>query len=162
MRIIGIDPGLAKTGYAVIDCENGRRAKLRKSGLIKTTPKDETHDRLAKIYEEVYNLLELGTIQEVVIEEAVFARGIIAGIKLGQSRGVIMLAVSQLQLPLAQYGPTTIKKIVAGKGNRGKDIVQEAVRRHLKLDEPMKEDEADAAATVLCHLASEYDYVFTP
>ena len=161
MKILGIDPGLAKTGYAIIECENGRRAKLRRSGLIKTTPKQETHDRLAKIYEAVYDLMEIG-IQEVVIEEAVFARGIIAGIKLGQSRGVIMLAVSQLQLPLAQYAPTTIKKIVAGKGNRGKDIVQEAVRRHLKLKSTMQEDEADAAATALCHLASEHGYVFTP
>lgn len=152
MRILGIDPGTATVGYGLIE-ENEGQLKVITYGAIVTAPKDgDTARRLQIIYEKLNDLLETYEPDQAAVEELFFGRNITTAIKVGQARGVLLLALANAGIPLAEYSPPKIKESVSGYGNASKQQVQFMVQNILGLDElPKPDDAADGLAVALTH-----------
>src|SRR5665213_2733651 len=156
MRVFGIDCGTEFTGYGVVevDCD-ARMLRLMPlaSGTIRLSKKDKTPHRLAQIYRELIALMELHQPEIVAIEEVFFSANAKSALKLGQVRGVAMLAAATCELPVAEYAPLTIKSSVVGYGLAAKEQVQFMVCRLLDLEvAPKPADAADALAIAICHI----------
>jgi crossover junction endodeoxyribonuclease RuvC len=159
MRVFGIDCGTEYTGYGVVETTGGGSsaglAGLRHlcAGAIKLNKKDHTPVRLAQVYAELTTLLGHWQPQVVAIEEVFFSANAKSALKLGQVRGVAMLAAANCSLPVAEYAPLTIKSAVVGYGLAAKEQVQFMVARLLELEEaPKPADAADALAIAICHI----------
>ncbi len=156
MRVVGIDCGTEFTGYGVVDLhEDAVRQALRPvhSGTIRLSRKSSTPERLARIYVELMGVLELYRPDAVAIEEVFFAANAKSALKLGQVRGVAMLAAANSGLSVAEYAPLSIKSAVVGYGLAAKEQVQFMVVRLLALEHaPDSADAADALAVAICHL----------
>lgn len=151
MRILGIDPGTATTGYGIIDVLDGEM-KMVTYGVIRTRPETEMSERLLKLHTELSALLAKYRPETAGIEELFFGRNVTTAITVGQARGVILLALSQAKLPIGEYSPPKIKNAVAGYGNAAKAQVQLMVRHLLNLDEtPRPDDAADGLAVAITH-----------
>lgn len=151
MRIIGIDPGTATTGYGIIDGAEGEMAVVA-YGVIRTSAKDETPRRLQKIYEEVSDLIVEFQPDAAAVEEVFFGRNITTAISVGQARGVLILALANAGLPIGEYSPPKIKDAVTGYGKADKHQVQLMVRNLLNLTEtPRPDDAADGLAVAITH-----------
>lgn len=154
-RIIGIDPGSALCGWAVIEAEPGRQGKLVASGCIKTSPKDTTAKRLELLYNELQIVIKKYHPHEGAVEELFFVQNIKTGIVVGQARGAILLALSKAGLPIFEYKPTVVKMALTGYGRAEKKQVQSMVKCILRLEEAIVQDDtADAVAIALCHAQS--------
>ena len=154
MRILGIDPGYGSTGFGLIEADRGQYSLLR-CGAITTPPNTEFSWRLEVIYEDMRRLLEIGKPDAVAIEELFFGQNVTTGIGVAQSRGVILLAIRQANLPIYSYKPMQVKQAVVGYGNATKHQVQDMTRRLLRLEKmPKPDDAADAIAIALCHARS--------
>jgi len=154
MRILGIDPGYGITGFGLIEADRGQYSLLR-CGAITTPPNTEFSWRLEVIYEDMRRLLEIGKPDAVAIEELFFGQNVTTGIGVAQSRGVILLAIRQANLPIYSYKPMQVKQAVVGYGNATKHQVQDMTRRLLRLEKmPKPDDAADAIAIALCHARS--------
>ncbi len=151
MRILGIDPGTATTGYGVLDRQYNRYGVVD-FGIIETTPDCPMPERLKKIYEGVTWLIKHYEPDEMAIEELFFNRNTTTAISVGQARGVIILAAAQNQLPVSEYTPLQVKQAITGYGNAEKKQVQFMVKNILQLDHiPKPDDAADALAIAVCH-----------
>lgn len=149
MRVLGIDPSLASTGWALLSVDH-HGPELLDNGTIKTSPKDTREGRLSDIHLTVARILETHTVERIAYE-----RGMLYGVKGGQAalavaeaRGAILVAIAHRR-DVVQLSPGTLKRAVTGKGNASKAEVQEAVARILRLDAVLGEDESDAAAAAL-------------
>ena len=156
MRVFGIDCGTEFTGYGVVemDCE-ARLPKLMHlaAGTIRLNKKEKTPQRLAQVYAELVGLITLHEPECVAIEEVFFSANAKSALKLGQVRGVAMLAAATCGLPVAEYAPLSIKSSVVGYGLAAKEQVQFMVMRLLELDHaPDSPDAADALAIAICHI----------
>jgi crossover junction endodeoxyribonuclease RuvC len=156
MRVFGIDCGTEFTGYGVVETVDSARAqKLTPlcSGAIRLSKRDHPPVRLAQVYAELTALLQLWQPEVVAIEEVFFSANAKSALKLGQVRGVAMLAAANCGLPVAEYAPLTIKSSVVGYGLAAKEQVGFMVARLLELDEPPQPaDAADALAIAICHI----------
>ncbi len=156
MRVFGIDCGTEFTGYGVVEVDaSGREVRLRHlcAGAVKLNKKDRTPVRLLQVYTELSALLQLWQPEVVAIEEVFFSANAKSALKLGQVRGVAMLAAAACCLPVAEYSPLTIKSSVVGYGLAAKEQVQFMVTRLLELEEaPKSPDAADALAIAICHI----------
>lgn len=156
MRVFGVDCGTEFTGYGVVEVDSaGRMPKLRSlcAGAIRLNKRDSTPARLAQVYAELSALLEIWTPDMVAIEEVFFAANAKSALKLGQVRGVAILAAANRCLPVAEYAPLAIKSAVVGYGLAAKEQVQFMVARLLELSEiPEPPDAADALAIAICHI----------
>jgi len=152
VRILGIDPGTATVGYGVIEEQDGQLVMVS-CGAIKTTPSDGTAaERLQIIYAELNNLLEQFRPDSAAVEQLFFGRNITTAISVGQARGVLLLALANAGIPVAEYSPPKIKEAVSGYGNATKQQVQYMVQNILNLDEiPRPDDAADGLAVALTH-----------
>jgi crossover junction endodeoxyribonuclease RuvC len=152
--ILGIDPGIATTGYGII-VENQGEPQVRAYGVI-TTPADEPlPTRLARLYEQLCALIGQHGPTAVAVEELFFARNARTALTVGHARGVVLLAVAQAGLPLYQYKPAEVKLAVTGYGGADKRQIQEMVRLLLGLETvPQPDDAADALALAVCHFHS--------
>ncbi len=152
MRIIGIDPGTARVGYGVIEERDGDPVMVG-CGIIKTAPSDgTTAERLQIIFTELNKLLDEFRPDSAAVEELFFGRNITTAIKVGQARGVLLLALANAGLPVAEYSPPKIKEAVSGYGNASKQQVQFMVKNMLDLEEiPRPDDAADGLAVALTH-----------
>ena len=152
MRIIGIDPGTASVGFGIIDEEDGE-LNVVKYGVIRTRPKDgDASIRLQIIYHELNELLNTYRPDVAAVEELFFGRNISTAIQVGQARGVLLLALANSQIPVAEYSPPKIKEAVSGYGNASKEQVQYMVQNLLDLEEkPKPDDAADGLAVALTH-----------
>ena len=152
MRIIGIDPGTASVGFGIIDEEDGR-LNVVKYGVIRTQPKDgDASKRLQIIYRELNEILNTYRPDAAAVEELFFGRNISTAIQVGQARGVILLALANSQITVAEYSPPKIKEAVSGYGNASKEQVQYMVQNLLDLEEkPKPDDAADGLAVALTH-----------
>jgi crossover junction endodeoxyribonuclease RuvC len=158
MIVLGIDPGLATTGFAVVEEVHGKMI-LRDSGCIRTPAGIPEHERLVMIYDGVAELLKRHEIQEVVIEQLFFNTNVTTALSVGQARGVAMLAAARHNKPIAEYTPLQVKQAVAGYGRADKTQVQRMVQSLMGLKDVIRPDDAaDAAAICLCHLQT---YKFT-
>ena len=152
MRVLGIDPGTAITGYAVVD-ENRGRLSLVAMGVITTPAKTPLPSRLQTIHNSLQELIATHVPDRAAVEELFFSRNARTAMSVGHARGVTLLALADADLPIAEYTPMQIKQAVTGYGNAGKHQVQEMVRMLLNLsDVPKPDDAADAAAVAICYL----------
>lgn len=149
---MGLDPGTAIVGYGVIE-ERDERVALVTYGAIKTSPKDgDTSHRLLMIFEAINELINEYQPDSAAVEELFFGRNITTAIKVGQARGVLLLALAIAGLSVAEYSPPKIKEAVSGYGKATKEQVQFMVKNILKLEEiPKPDDAADGLAVAITH-----------
>lgn len=161
MKILGIDPGYATTGFGLIEAEGGQYRLLR-YGVI-TTPADLTFpQRLKILYDDTVQLLQALTPEAVAVEELFWGRNITTGIGVSHGRGVILLAIEQAGLPLFEYTPMQVKQAVVGYGKAEKSQVMDMTRRILKMSAVARPDDAaDAIAIALCHGRSSSSRLFS-
>ena len=156
MRVFGIDCGTEFTGYGVVEVDDTTRIpKLRPlcAGAVRLSKKDRAPVRLLQVYVELSALLQLWQPEVVAIEEVFFSANAKSALKLGQVRGVAMLAAATCNKPVAEYAPLSIKSAVVGYGLAAKEQVQFMVKRLLCLElAPDSADSADALAIAICHL----------
>lgn len=152
MRLLGIDPGVAITGYSIVE-EISNDFCLIDSGCIRTKSDLPPEQRLEAIYNRVTELITEFKPQALSIEKIFFSKNVRTAFQVGEARGVIILAASKSSLTLFEYTPLQVKQAVAGYGKADKGQVQRMVKMLLRLTEiPAVDDEADAMAVALCHL----------
>lgn len=153
MRVLGIDCGTEYTGYGVVDLLADDRLVCIACGAIKLSPRQPMPARLARIYCQLQEIISEHQPDRMAIEDVFYAVNVKSALKLGQVRGVAMLAAASAGLEVAEYSPLSIKSAVVGYGKAEKHQVQQMVTRLLKLDEiPEPADVADALAIAICHL----------
>jgi crossover junction endodeoxyribonuclease RuvC len=151
-RVLGLDPGIAIMGYGIIDNNEGELTTVG-YGVLTTTPKHSTPERLRTLYEGIIDLIECHEPTEVAVELFV-ARNLKTALIVGQARGVALLAAANKCLPVYEYSPLMVKQKVTGYGRGEKRQVQEMVRMQLGLDcIPEPDDAADALAVAICHIS---------
>ena len=151
LLILGIDPGLAKIGYGLVE-RNGNKFSLIKYGLISTSSDKTDVKRLEIIYSEVNNIIEKYKPEQMAIEELFFNKNVKTAIRVGQARGVLLLCGARGGLDVEEYTPLQIKQAVVGYGRAKKHQVQQMVKALLNLKEiPESDDAADALAVSICH-----------
>lgn len=150
MTVIGIDPGIERLGYAVLEIANNEITPLS-YGLIstlKTTPKNE---RLLQIYNDVKELIEKHKPECLSVETLIFAKNVKTALVVSEVRGVILLLSSQFGLPLYEFTPLQVKTGMTGYGRSSKSQIQKAVKMILNLAEtPKPDDVSDAIAIAIC------------
>jgi len=156
MRVFGIDCGTEITGFGVVEPdEGGREARLvcKALGAIRLKKTKTTPERLEQVFRELTAELERWQPDAVAIEEVFYSLNAKTALKLGQVRGVALLAAASKGLPVAEYAPLKIKSSVVGYGLAKKEQVQFMVARLLGLSElPQPADAADALAIAICHI----------
>jgi crossover junction endodeoxyribonuclease RuvC len=156
MRVFGVDCGTEYTGYGVVEMHHtAREPRLIyvAAGTIRLNKKEKTPLRLAQVYRELTALMMLHAPDCVAIEDVFFSANVKSALKLGQVRGVAMLAAATCGLTVAEYAPLSIKSSVTGYGLAAKEQVQFMVTRLLALDGPPESpDAADALAIAICHI----------
>ena len=154
MLVLGVDPGLATTGYGLVrQVESGLQAVAY--GVVTTSAKRPLTERLQQLYRELSALIQLYYPDESAIEELFFSRNVRTAMSVGQARGVILLALADAGLTVTEYTPLTIKQAVSGFGGADKIQIQTMVKMLLKLESiPRPDDAADALAIAICHLHS--------
>jgi len=153
MRVLGIDCGGEYTGYGVVEMFSAGELVCLTWGAIKLSPREPLARRLSRIYDGLGALIGEHRPDEVAIEGIFYALNVKSALKLGQVRGVAMLAAAAAGLEVAEYSPLTIKSSVVGYGRAEKQQVQHMVTRLLGLAEPPEPmDASDALAIAICHL----------
>lgn len=153
MIILGIDPGTAITGFGIIEKSKIKSQKLKviDYGCIKTTTNLSTAERLDKMYKELKTLIKKYKPEIVAVEDIFFFKNLKTAIKVSQARGVILLAIAQSKIRVAEYTPLQIKQAVACYDRAEKSQVQKMVKVLLDLKEiPKPDDAADALAVAIC------------
>ena len=154
MRILGIDPGIGRTGFGIIDT-SGQKLTAVSYGCIETAAKTEMGRRLTDLYDQITGLIEEHKPEAVGIEDLFFNTNAKTALIVGQARGVIMLAVSKSKVPLAVYTPLQVKMAVTGYGRAEKGQVAQMVKNLLKLESiPKLDDTTDALAIAVTHAFS--------
>ena len=151
MIILGIDPGLANTGWGVID-RDGPRCRAIAYGCISTKADEPLAQRLSRIHAEIRSVIARYGPDECAVESIFFGTNAKSAFATGQARGVALLATADARLVLAEYSPVQIKSVVAGSGTADKQQVTYMVRMQLALDHDPKPDHAaDALAVAVTH-----------
>ncbi len=151
MRVLGIDPGSDTTGWGVIEGD-GRHYRLLEYGAIRSSPRQKFPARLLQISNGIEEVIARHSPEACALEDGFLATNVKVTLKLGQVRGVTMLAAERAALETYEYSPRTVKQTVVGYGNAEKHQVQEMVRVLLSLTSaPEPQDAADALAVAICH-----------
>lgn len=151
MIILGIDPGLAVTGYGIIQVGRAETICLH-YGSIRSRAQAALWERLKKIYDGVTELISDFRPQQVAFEEVFYGHNVQSALKLGQARGAAVIAALNAGLAPAEYSPREVKQALTGYGGASKEQVQRMVRELLDLAEPATPmDASDALAVALCH-----------
>ncbi len=155
MLALGLDPGTATTGYGLVRRLDDGSLQAVEFGVI-VTPKDTpAAERLSLLYHRLNEILQLHRPETCAVEKLFFQRNVSTAIGVGQARGVLLLALSEAGLDVAEYTPNEVKQAVTGYGSADKRQVQEMVRVQLALDGiPKPDDAADALAIAICHLST--------
>jgi crossover junction endodeoxyribonuclease RuvC len=150
--VLGIDPGLANTGYGVV-ARDGTRLRALDGGVIETHPKLALERRLASIAVGVRELLDKHGCDAMALEQLYFGQNAHSAFAVGQARGVTMLAAGERGIPCSSYTPQQVKSAVCGNGRAGKEQVARMVQTLLMLPEmPSSDHASDALAVGVCHL----------
>jgi len=155
VRVLGVDPGTAVTGYGVIETGNGAAGmgRLVECGVIRLTGRSPLPRRLHELHQHIAGLIARHQPGALALEDAFYHKNVHTTLVLGHARGVILLAAAQAGLEIAQYPPATIKKTVAGAGGAPKAHIGRVVARLLRLkDAPKPADAADGVAVALTHI----------
>jgi crossover junction endodeoxyribonuclease RuvC len=150
VRVLGIDPGIANTGFGVVE-RRGRRLVALDGGVIETPAGLAAERRLATIHARVAALIDEHTPEAVGLEDLYFGANASSALAVGQARGVVLLAAGQRGLPCRSYTPQQVKSSVCGSGRADKDQVGRMVQALLGLAQPPRPDHAaDALAVAIC------------
>ena len=153
MRVLGVDCGTEYTGFGVVELCRDETLVCLTCGVIKLSPREPLPRRLATIFERLGVIIQEHQPDNVAIEDVFYALNVKSALKLGQVRGVAMLAASSAGLEVTEYSPLSIKSAVVGYGRAEKPQGQHMVTRLLNLTEiPEPPDAADALAIAICHL----------
>ncbi|WP_062398505.1 crossover junction endodeoxyribonuclease RuvC [Methanogenium cariaci] len=153
MIVVGIDPGIARVGYGGVLERTNRYPTPLAYGCIETKSSLSQSRRLREIYETISQVLDDYNPACVAIEQLFFSRNTTSAMQVSEARGVLLLAVEERDIPIAEYTPNQIKQAVTGSGRADKHQVQEMMRRLLRLQEiPRPDDAADGLAVALCHI----------
>ena len=151
MIVLGIDPGTASTGYAVVQRRSGRLAALD-GGTITTRPEAAPERRLATIHARILDLIDEHEPEAMALEDVYFGQNVRSAFAVGQARGAVMLAAGLRSVPCASYTPQQVKGAVCGHGRASKDQVSNMVQALLCLPgAPETDHAADALAVAICH-----------
>ena len=151
MIILGVDPGLQNTGFAVLKADKNSH-EIVQSGLIKTSHSQAFDQRLKTIYDSLCHIIGQYQFDTVALEEIFYSRNIKVALKMSHARGVTILAAANYQIPTVEYSAREIKQAVTGNGNASKHQVQQMVSRLLNLPStPSIFDVTDAMAAAYCH-----------
>lgn len=154
IRILGIDPGTARVGWGLIEEDFGK-IKTLKYGCITTEKEELAETRLSLIFHALTTLIKTLKPDCLSVEDLFFATNAKTAISVGQARGVILLAASELHIPVASYSPVAVKKAICGTGTAPKDQVGKMITKLLRLKEiPTPDDTADALAIAATHAYS--------
>ncbi len=152
--VVGIDPGLASTGFGVVAEDRGRYRHLGHE-VLRSCSTSTTGERLAAIHEALGRLVAQYNPVEAAVETLYFARNVSSALPVAQARGVLLLTLHQCGVAAHEYSPQEIKLAIVGRGRAEKEQVQELVRILLKLEQlPSSSHAADALAVAICHLQS--------
>lgn len=151
--ILGIDPGLNNTGWGIV-LSSGSRLNFIAGGTIKTKPKEAMAQRLNTIHQGLAQVIEQYGPTEVAVEEVYVNDNARTSLKLGQARGIAILAAGLNALPCAEYTPSQVKKAVVGTGRAVKNQMGYMVKMLLPTADLTSEDMADACAVAICHAHS--------
>ena len=150
MRLIGLDPGLAVTGWGIIETVDNRLRYVA-DGIVRTDARLALPLRLRELYDGLADVLRNYDPDEAAVEETFVNRNAASALKLGQARAISLLVPAQNGLPVAEYAPNVIKKTVVGAGHAAKQQVEMMVRTLLPGCLPKSSDAADALVTAICH-----------
>lgn len=150
MRIIGIDPGTATTGFGIIEVQNNE-IKLLNCGCIRTPAGLPQNQRLHQIAEDLSTLIKKWEPNKASVEKLFFKKNIKTAISVAEARGVLMQKLTEKGIEISQYTPLEVKNLICGYGNADKKMVQQMVKMILNLNTvPQPDDAADAIAIALC------------
>lgn len=162
MVILGIDPGTATTGYGVIETNGDNTLKVIEYGLIETSNDTSAGNRLASIQIQLSKIITIHKPDVLAIEKLFFATNAKTAIRVGQAQGVMLYSAAIAGVPVYEYAPGSIKKIVSGNGRANKLDIQKAVRKLLGAKVRKKKGEkthfdnaADALAVAICHISNQ-------
>lgn len=150
IRILGIDPGLRRTGWGLIDCE-GNRLIFIACGSVETSEKHDLGARLVAIHDGLTRVIAEHTPHEAAVENTFVNVNGAATLKLGQARGIAMLVPSRAGIAVSEYAPNLVKKTVVGAGHADKDQIRMMIGVLLPRAEPQSEDACDALAIAVTH-----------
>lgn len=150
MIILGIDPGLQKTGWGIVASE-GSALRFVDSGLIKTDPAQSLAERLSTLHRALCAVLETSKPDTAAVEETFVNRNPASALKLGQARGVVLTVPALYGLEVAEYSANKVKKSVVGTGHADKTQIGAMIRMLLPSCGQVSEDEADALAVAITH-----------
>ncbi|MDE3132492.1 MAG: crossover junction endodeoxyribonuclease RuvC [Acidobacteriota bacterium] len=152
MIVLGIDPGIANTGFGIVS-SGGSRLQALEFGVIETPSSAPPEARLAEIHADVGELIRRYDAEAVAVEDLYFGANVVSAMAVGQARGVVSLAAGQHGVPVRAYTPQQVKAAVCGSGRADKSQVARMVARLLGLSAPPRPDHAaDALAVALCEL----------
>jgi len=152
MKILGIDPGIGITGFGLIETSSRASARALDFGVITTTMNAPLPGRLKELYDNLQEVFDAAKPDVVSIEKLFFSKNITTGIAVAEARGLVLLTAAQRNIPIYEYTPNEIKKILTGYGAAKKPQMQEMVRVHLNLEKkPKPDDAADALAAAITH-----------
>jgi crossover junction endodeoxyribonuclease RuvC len=154
--ILGIDPGSRVTGYGVIRSVGSSQVYVA-SGCIRTTDKTSLPEKLEEIFAGVTEIIQTFEPTEFAIEKIFMARSAESALKLGQARGVAIVAAVNRKLPVYEYEARKVKQAIVGTGAASKSQVQHMVQRLLRLPGQPQQDAADALAIALCHVQTQHN-----
>jgi len=158
MRVVGVDPGVAITGYGIIDFE-GRNYNVVEYNYIKTEPNKPLAERLRVIYRNLMAVFQQFKPDQLAVEELFFNKNVRTVMAVGQARGVALLAAANANLTVYEYTPLQVKQTLAGYGRAEKKQIEYMVKVLLKLPETRwPDDVTDALAVAVCHV----NHISTP
>jgi crossover junction endodeoxyribonuclease RuvC len=150
--VLGVDPGLTRCGYAVLQMESAQSIRAIAIGVLRTPPDHALHDRLGEIHAEIESLLAEYRPHAVAIEQVFFQNNVRTAMGVGQASGIVLALAARAGCHVAQYTPSQVKNTIVGFGGATKDQIGVMVQQRLKLQSiPQPADAADAAAIALCH-----------
>ena len=153
MLVLGIDPGIATTGFGLVKTNKTGEPELVAYGILTTTATSSSSRRLSNLYDQLQALIAEYQPDACAIEKLFFSKNIKTAMVVSEARGVIGLCVSQAGFEPAEYTPNEVKQAVTSNGNASKSQVQEMVKAILNMETvPKPDDAADALAIAICHL----------
>ncbi len=150
IKILGLDPGLRRTGWGVIQVD-GNALKFVAAGTVCSDDALDLAQRLAQLHRGVLEVIKVWTPATAAVEETFVNKNPLSTLKLGQARGAVMLAAALSDLPVAEYTPNAVKKAVVGSGHAAKEQVEMMVRTLLGGVKVQGADASDALAVAICH-----------
>ncbi len=150
MIVLGVDPGIANTGYGIVESV-GSKLRALEFGVIETAARVATESRLAEIHRDVGELIDRFDVDAVAVEDLYFGANVVSAMAVGQARGVVLLAAGQRGVAVRAYTPQQVKAAVCGSGRADKTQVAGMAARLLGLSAPPRPDHAaDALAVAIC------------